>query len=198
MFHASIISLLRPLVLENNSDSLGLEARSDKPAEAVSNASVKQMRRLITIYQSQFHDKIPTVFWHTGCLFLANYAVRSTASFERRVLDFHLAVSGYESLYPRYPVVIAIVKGMLAMAVTAELIGTQDAYKIIRRLRDEETGPRPVEEPTQVCFMVDLDLAVTDQEGAHVDSLAQRFDDLILFDEFTQGQVDKDGGVTIS
>jgi hypothetical protein len=35
-------------------------------------------------------------------------------------------------------------------------------------------------EPTEACFVVDLDLGLSDAVGSHVDSLAQNFDDMFM------------------
>lgn len=84
------------------------------------------------------------------------------------------------------------------MAASNNLITTQEAYDIICQLRAKSHGPALIEEPTAACFMIDLDLALTDQDGAHIDRLAQIFDDMVMFESFTHERVDEDGSVTVS
>lgn len=163
----------------------------------ITTASIHQLRRCITIYEHHFARRWPTVFWHTGCLFLANYAIRSNEPKEARSRDLRLALNGYRSLYPRYPVTLLIVKGLLTMAAAAQLTTTQDAYEYIRELRARGPNTASLDPPTEACFMVDLDTALVDQTSAHIDHLAQRFDDMVMFDEFTHGRLDLEGGVRI-
>lgn len=167
------------------------------PAKEVSTSSINQLRRCIIIYQNRFTGRWPAAFWHTGCLFVANYAIRSTDPEHLRARDLRLALNGYKSLYPRYPVTLLVAKGLLTMAAAAHLTTAQEAYEFIRQLRARGPNTAALDPPTAACFMVDLDTALIDQGSAHIDHLAQRFDDMVMFDEFTHGRIDLDGGVAI-
>lgn len=77
------------------------------------------------------------------------------------------------------------------MAVSNDVMTSQEAGQVIRRFKAKGDGPYPIEEPTETSFMIDLDLALTDQGGAHIDNLARQFDDMVMFDEFiTHDHVD--------
>lgn len=101
-------------------------------------------------------------------------------------------------LYPKYAVVGPIFKGLLSMAVYNGIITSQEAYEALGQLLAKKQDRSVTVQPTESCFMVDLDLALTDLTSAHVDSLAQRFDDMVMFDNFTHGRTDGDGGVSLS
>lgn len=195
--HAAIVTLLRPLVLEHDVTPFGLASHSTFPAQDISTSSINQLRRCITIYQHQFAGRWPAVFWHTGCLFVANHAIRSPEPERVRSRDLQLALNGYKSLYPRYPVTLLVAKGLLTMAAAAHLTTAQEAYEFIRQLRSSGTSAAALDPPIEAFFVVDLDTAVTDQGSADITHLAQRFDDMVMFDEFTHGRLDLDGGLAI-
>lgn len=178
------------MALCQDNGPLGFVSISERPAEIISTASVSQLKRLLVSYQVHFSTEAPTPFWHTACLHVANAAIRSPETDRSRRPYFYRCLDGYRSLYPRYPVTFTIVKGLLGMAMSTDVISTQEACEGMDQLKSK--GTAKITEPTEACFMIDLELALTDQQGAHIDSLAQRFDDMVMFDEFTYGQINKD------
>jgi hypothetical protein len=92
-------------------------------------------------------------------------------------------------------------KGLLAIAVARRLVPPQEAYTMLQQIRKKQlqvASPSPLTADTSgTCIIIDLDLALTDQESARIDRVAQRFDDMVMFDQFTDNRVDADGGVAI-
>ncbi|KAG9254474.1 uncharacterized protein F5Z01DRAFT_107648 [Emericellopsis atlantica] len=200
MFHSAVLFGLRPLVSEANHASLMPDSETLCTAQEISRASANQLRRLVTIYQSQFFRNTLSILWHTGCLYLANAAMPSLTGQPAQVSDLYLALAGYRSLYPQYPVALTIYKGLLAIAVARRLVTQQEALatmEIIQNRQSGATSPPPPPDPSTTCFIVDLDLALTDQANARIDRVAQKFDDMVMFDEFTVNRADVDGGVAI-
>lgn len=193
-----MMSLLRPLMLHHDETPLGVGSKINSSAAEIYAASVNQMGVLTTVYQLQFSLKSPTVLWHTACLYSANAAIRGPNLEPLRRHYFDTAIEGYASLYPRFPVTIGLVKGLMTMAMADKLISTKEAYELVKRLREKGEDRQLIAEPTAACFMVDLDLAMTDLNGAHIDNLAHDFDEMAMFDEFTHGRADEDVDVAIN
>jgi hypothetical protein len=75
----------------------------------------------------------------------------------------------------------SIAKGLLLMAVMGNLITREEACREIGEFQSGNDGePSYAMEPTEACFVVDLDLGLSDAVGSHVDSLAQNFDDMFM------------------
>jgi hypothetical protein len=176
----------------------GLSSTDERPAESISSASINQLKRLMVVYQSRSSAELTTVHWHTACLYVANAVIRQSGDANRRRSYLYRCLEGYKALYPRYAASVSISKGLLSMAVSNDLMTSQEAFAYLSQLLAKKEYQSPVAGPTESCFMVDLDLALTDQAAAHIDSLAQRFDDMVMFDNFTHGRADEDGGVSVA
>lgn len=77
-----------------------------------------------------------------------------------------------------------VIQGLLAMAIDATVITISEGQLIIRALRARNSRPQP-RKRRQGGFFLDLDLAVTDRDAAQVDSLVDRFEEMTVFNEFT-------------
>jgi hypothetical protein len=176
----------------------GLSSTDERPAESISSASINQLKRLMVVYQSRSSAELTTVHWHTACLYVANAVIRRAGDANSRRSYLYRCLEGYKALYPRYAASVPISKGLLSMAVSSGLMTSQEAFAYLSQLLAKKEHQSPVAGPTESCFMVDLDLALTDQVAAHIDSLAQRFDDMVMFDNFTHGRADEDGGVSVA
>lgn len=176
-FHTCVMTLMRPLVLRHDHTPLVVDAMEKCSATGIYEASVDQLRDLTTVYQRHFSTVAPSVLWHTACLYTANAAIR-THDMDHRRYYFDLAIESYASFYPRFSVTIAIIKGLMSMAISEGLITNKDAYDFVKELRGKGVDRKELAERTYTCFIIDLDLALEDLEEAHVDNLARNFDEM--------------------
>jgi hypothetical protein len=129
------MTVTHPLVLRRDTATLLEGESSNRTAEAIYSASTMQMHRLVDSHR--FHSRISTtnVFWHTALLFSANASIRTSgSSFPARQWRLLRAMDAYADLYPRYPVMQVIFRGLMTMAVEAGILGSQEAVKLARRL----------------------------------------------------------------
>jgi hypothetical protein len=182
--------------------TLGLSTADGNPVETISRASISQLKRLMVSYQSRSPTDLSTVHWHTACLYVANAMIRGRGQYKGRRSYFSRCLEGYKVLYPQYAVIVPIFKGLLSMGVFNGVITSQEAYdalgQLLAKRGNQHQSSSGVVEPTKCCFMIDLDLALTDMTAARVDGLAQRFDDMVMFENFTHGRADEDGGVSVA
>lgn len=139
--------------------------------------------------------------WHIACLYVANAMIRGHGQYKGRWSYFSRCLEGYKMLYPRYAVTVPIFKGLLSMAMSNGIITSQEAYDAFGQLLANKGGLQhhsSIVEPTECFFVIDLDLALTDVVAAHIDSLAQKFDDMVMFENFTHGRADEDGVVSVA
>ncbi|KAH8168468.1 C6 transcription factor [Sarocladium implicatum] len=185
-FHAAIMSLLHPLALQGDRSPLLDGVSQDRSAEAIRASSAAQMHRLVDIHHFRTRTSKTSVFWHTSLLFSANASIRQRGNgLAIRRRRFYRAIDGFAYLHPRYPVMQDIIRGLMAMAVEAGLLGSPEAVRLARELADKGGGGDVVKEPTEACYILDLETALIDRSQALVDKLAQRFAEIVMFDEFT-------------
>lgn len=100
----------------------------------------------------------------------------------------HLAqsLSGYADFYPQYPVVMPIIKAITGMAVEKGLMASPEAIARANAVKERGDTAMVAGEPTEACFIVDLRAGLTDRENAHLDTVVRKFEEIAMFDEFTQ------------
>jgi hypothetical protein len=115
-------------------------------------------------------------------LHVANAALQDTTDPQSKAY-FRLCVNCYGDLFMAFRVAEGIVRSLLSIALRKGAMTGAEAQALLQRVRGN--GPRYQNLKTiTATFVVDLNLAVTDREGAQVESLADMFDNLRLFDEF--------------
>lgn len=181
------MTLTHPLALRGDSTPLLDGESRNRSAEAIYSASAAQIHRLVDIHRFESRIVSTSVFWHAALLFSANASIRSAGGpLPTRQWRFLRVMDGYADLHSRYPVMEVIFRGLMTMAVETGLLGSQEAVKLARRLA--EKGARlgsAGEEPTEICLVADLEVALVDRAMALVDVLSQRFDEIVMFDDFT-------------
>ncbi|RMZ81257.1 hypothetical protein DV737_g2560, partial [Chaetothyriales sp. CBS 132003] len=96
---------------------------------------------------------------------------------------FFLCLHQYKILARSFRLVQWIVPGLLTIAVQYGAINSSEANSIKKQFRADQRIRRP--EGSGAGFVLDMDLAVTDWRAAQADTLAAKFEDLSLFNEFT-------------
>jgi hypothetical protein len=121
-----------------------------------------------------------------------------------------ICLAAYARLAKPYRIVVNVVRGLLAMALAAEALRSDEAGAIMREVRRQcEEGPEGADmdmgeessraederqtvrerreghsDRLHASFVVDLDLAMRDRMAAQVQVIADKFEDLTMFDEF--------------
>ena len=98
-----------------------------------------------------------------------------------------LCLYHYSRLNICYSVAGTITQGLLAIAVDRGAIKFQQAASYMDMF--SLNGQRKIGQKVQSGFVVDLDLALTDKDAAFAETLADKFDQLTMFSDFTEGVV---------
>jgi hypothetical protein len=141
-YHSAILDVFRPLLPgRQNGQHLRLCTFSepDSKVEAFFTASVDQLKCLIITYRSQYALATSTILWHTTLIYLANAMAAFPADPESHI-QFFMCLYGYESLRRSFNVADAIGRGLLAMALRANRIGTREARAILEHFGGFATG----------------------------------------------------------
>ncbi|KAI4158631.1 MAG: hypothetical protein LQ342_007283 [Letrouitia transgressa] len=100
---------------------------------------------------------------------------------------FALSIRIYQDLYVCFPIYKHIVQGFLAMAMENDAITVSEARNIIEQF-EEKGKHHKTSERVVGSFTIDFDLALTKPDDAKAHTLALKFHELSIFDQFTSGE----------
>ncbi|KAK8043263.1 hypothetical protein PG993_005693 [Apiospora rasikravindrae] len=188
--HAAILDIFRPFLRRDEDEKLRLRTFSapDRAPMAAYKASVNQLKHLIVHFRSSYEASTCTLLWHTAMTYVANAMLRDSRDPEWYQYLL-LCLYGYETLRRPFRVAEAIGRGLLTMMLrdkNNDTFTSAQAHEILRNLK--ERGLSYSTDEIRAPFMGDLELAQTDPEGAAVEKLAGDFEDMALFQEFTNDQ----------
>ncbi|KAH8893966.1 hypothetical protein GQ53DRAFT_644312 [Thozetella sp. PMI_491] len=193
-YHAIIADLFRPFLrgTEQHIRLKGFGSEAATPA-AVFKASIKQLLRLTLVYRSRFPSASYTFLWHTALLYVANAMLSpgmvTSAPRESRAW-FLMCLDGYRDLITSFPITEGIAKGLLSMAMRSRLIKAEEARNIAADMRKKANGSA-AEGVSKELLMVDLDLAMVSPLASRVENLAEQFNTLAMWEEFTTEDEDE-------
>lgn len=156
----------------------------DDVATTIFAASLNQLKHLALVFRYTFACASYAAFWHVALMHVGNAALQCIEDPEWRSY-FILCLDGYGDLFGAFPVAGAIAKSLLSMALRLSAITSSEARNLMARISEKGTH-HPYTDQTSASFVVDLDLAVTDRAAAELAKLNNAFDDLVIFQEFTQ------------
>ncbi|KAH6705809.1 hypothetical protein EV126DRAFT_439876 [Verticillium dahliae] len=184
-FHAAILDIFRPFIQHPvaRQSRVTTFSSSESSPEAAFRASLTQLKRLIVVYRSKYQSSEHTILWHTALIYVANAVLQDTRDPEWHFY-FLQCVSGYESLRKSYRLAEVVGRALLSMTLRNGDISGTEARELLQRLKqkglDHDTSDR-----IRATFMGDLELAMTNPRQASVENLAEQFEDMALWQEFT-------------
>jgi hypothetical protein len=185
--HCAILDLFRPFLSEKTSTPRRLKTfySEDSSPDVVFNASVKRLKHLIILYRSQYAPSTYSSLWHTALIYVANAILQDTDDDPEWRFYLLLCVYGYVHLRQSFRLAEAAGLALLSMTLLHSSVPTADARSIAEDLRAKGLPNSANEDNIRATFMADLSLAVSDPSEASVEKLARRFDDIALFQEYT-------------
>ncbi|KAK8140363.1 hypothetical protein PG984_000429 [Apiospora sp. TS-2023a] len=183
-FHGAVLNVFRPFQRRPHGYKMSSFASPDSFPATAFVASLNQMKRLVVL--SHLHhppnDRSP---------FLSSALVQIFCGLLKNVDDaewkhyFELCLMLGSQLFTWYHVLGPILQGTLAMGLRDGALSAKEAQDFLQKYvsadRHEETMEAIM---NGAAFTLDLDLVMTDPTDAMTQSLARRFDDLVLFSEF--------------
>ncbi|KZL86468.1 c6 transcription factor, partial [Colletotrichum incanum] len=182
-FHGTILYLLRPFIPSDQQHGFKSWSPSANQIHAFFAASVEQLKELVEVYAS-YPQSTFSIFGHSALLHVANAVASDTSNSEWRPY-FLSCIRAYQALYSSFTVAEVIAGGLLSMVVRKGAMDMAEAFGLLQELRAKK-NQKLVGRATGM-FVTDLDLAVTDREAARVDRLMEKFEEMTVLDEFTQG-----------
>ncbi|KAH7247419.1 uncharacterized protein BKA55DRAFT_739434 [Fusarium redolens] len=200
-FHVAILSILHPFTVRARDSSRSLRFKTfpckRSSPDAAYKASVNQLKRLIVVYRKNYMSSTYTMLWHTGLIHVANANLGDTKDPAWRFYLF-FCIQCYGRLRQAYRFAEAIGRSLLSMALQQGDLPASEARHIMEQYEENRLINPPYD--IRATFMADLNLAMTNPSEASVESLADRFEDIAIFQEFTNAggssedeQIESDG-----
>lgn len=124
------------------------------------------------------------MLWHTALIHVANAILGDTRDPSWRFYLF-FCVQTYGELRRSFRFAETSGRSILSMTLQQGDISAEEARKLMEQF--EENRLSKPSDDIRATFMADLNLAMTDPEGASVESLSDKFEEIALFREFTNG-----------
>ncbi|PHH91326.1 hypothetical protein CDD83_897 [Cordyceps sp. RAO-2017] len=181
-FHAAILDIFRPYIKSIPQGTLRTFAHPGGTPQAVYNASIAWLKRLIFNYRSNYKTSSYSILWHTAMIYVAN-AILDNAMEENWYQSLLLCVYGYQRLGRSWRVAGAITKALLSMTLRKKDLSSDAARLLLRDL--ENSNWSHAEGGIRATFMADLDLALSDPQSATVECLAEQFEENAMLRDYT-------------
>jgi len=159
-------------------------------------ASVKQLKRLVYLYYVQ-NKGAPFSSWYYPGLLNVGQALLTDHSDPDWRLYLLLCIRAWLQLYLTYPIYSDVTQAFLAMAMRNGIVPTSHANEVMACFKQAGKHHERSEQPIST-FIIDFSLAPVDPQNARIGAIAETFEDMVIFDEFTTGDyvAQAEGGVT--
>ena len=190
-YHQVVISMLRPLIRDEGGNAAKDKVKlrslwsADASPEAISAASIKQLKRLAFHYYFLYPTELHILYVNAGLVQLVNYCLKHQSDADARPL-FLFCVRYWRDLYICYPMFIEVAKAYLSMAIRDDLLTTKEATQLIDEVGLQGQHHDTTEQPI-INFIADTDLVYDDPKEAEASRLARRFAQLGLFQDIIEG-----------
>jgi hypothetical protein len=184
IYHCTVLSLFRPFLDSSNQSYLRSFSSIDGTPSSIFAASLKQLKRIIYTCYAQ-SPRPSNNGWFNAAIIQVSYDVIKNKDHDKHwFFYFRLCFSFWKELYRRYRVFYHIVQATLAFALQSGAITHNLTSKLIKELY---TVGKHHEAPegALTSAVLDFELAVNNLQASKMDSIAQQFDDLLLFDQLT-------------
>jgi hypothetical protein len=189
-FHSMVIRLFYPFIQGTANYShkkLHSFSSDDSSATAIITASLNQLKRLALLFQKRHPSTMWAILVNPPLVQLGDVMLnRRLPHGPDRRLYFLLCLRTWIEMYQSYAVCWDVAKGFLSRAMRDGVMSSVEAKELMTELLRRGVHHK-VPEQAMSSIVIDYDLAEGNLEVARVKVLAERFDELALYDEFTTG-----------
>lgn len=190
-YHCVVLSIFRPF-LKNSKGKLALELAGlpsfwsrDNNADSIFNASLNQLKQIIFEYYFFYPPESHSIVFNVALLQVATASLAKPSTSDS-CRDFLFCVRCWQGLYICYPVFADILQAYLSIALRNGVLTTKEVEKLSMELR-AKGGHHDKSMTATTSILVDFDLALTEPKEAQTHTLAERFTELSLFADLTEG-----------
>ncbi|KAH9907619.1 hypothetical protein F4778DRAFT_778057 [Xylariomycetidae sp. FL2044] len=196
-FNAIVLNTFHPFVQKTAIFSGRLRgfAASDSHPRTIYAASVAQLKQL-TLWYHLRDGKSMSIWVNPGSLVLVGALLRDEDLVDlSQRLYILLGIRCCANLYVAYPIFLDIARAFLAMSLQRKAVSSAEASALVSHVRQNGAHHTVLGEVVSKCFP-DADLASREPDKASAHDIAELFENLNIFEQFTTGGdfVPDDGG----
>lgn len=176
-FHTAVIDLFRPFAEEQPQPKILSFTGDAATPTAIVMVSIKQLKRIVYQYRSNFESAKYSIIWQSGMLYLVNHILREYSSKEAQFY-FLLCMRGYQYLARHMPFVSGIVQSLFTVAMRLGIVLPDDAQRLLNEVQSENDRSQEF----LSAYPVDLQVASIDPSAATLEKLTQDFQMKIILE----------------
>lgn len=144
-------------------------------------ASINQLKRLSYMYYMQYKGS-PFSSWYNSGLIIISQALLKDRSDPNWRLYLSLCIRAWLQLNLTYPIYAGITQGFLAMAIRDGAVSVRAAKEIMTYFGQYGRHHKCEKQPIST-FITGFDAAQKDSQNTRINTIAETFNDIILFKE---------------
>lgn len=178
---------------EEKNKRLRTFSSADSSPNAIFDASLQQLQRLVLVYRINYRSSTYTILWHTALVYVANAMLSEPERHESWLSYLMLCIYGYEGLRRSWRVADVITRALLSMMLRNRSISTDLARDILANFQTMgEPGDELAFGEMRATFMADMDMAVSHPEAATVEKQADQLEEIASLMDYTTLLEDQD------
>ncbi|SCV35422.1 uncharacterized protein FFFS_04730 [Fusarium fujikuroi] len=182
-FHCAVLDIFRPFAQVHQSYKLQSFSSPDSTPQTIFSASLNQLKRLALLYRTRQMPNSYMPHINTSLMHIANTICKETNDPTSKFY-FLLCIRYWQHLYIGYPIFGEIAQAFLTMAMNNGLITNREAKGLMAEVKEQGRHHELSHVGISTTLIVDFDLAMTNRGKADVQAVAQKFEEVALFDEF--------------
>ncbi|KDN63562.1 hypothetical protein CSUB01_09347 [Colletotrichum sublineola] len=186
IFHVIIITIFRPFTSIPSTERLKSFSSTDSHPKQIYAASVNQLCDLIGHYRANYPVDSFSCFIGPG-LFTLGLALLEDRTEPMWRFYFLLCLQCWRDLYVCYPLFRNVAQTFLSIAVQKNAFTSTEAKELMEYIDNYGRHHAKGAEALTTFF---FDLSAGAVSEFHIDAMARKLDDMILFDEFTTGAME--------
>ncbi|KAI8943582.1 hypothetical protein NX059_001577 [Plenodomus lindquistii] len=188
--HLAIMDIFRPFIAQENEHGPRHYLPKGASPMTIFSASVKQVKALIFEYTYQYKPSDWHAYFPAAIIYAANAVLNDRFDPEQRAYFFYYIHVGrsFRSLSTA-STVNGTMQALLALAHAKGAITSAEAVGFTDEFSDDYFAKEIKIKKVSNGWAVDMDKAASNKEAANTDFLANRFQEITLFSEFTEGVV---------
>ncbi|CAG7561152.1 unnamed protein product [Fusarium equiseti] len=183
-FHCAVLDIFRPFTQTQQGYKLRSFNSQDSTPKTIFAASLNQMKRLVLLYRTQKMPNSYMPYINISLIHIANTICKEGPHDITSKFYFLLCIRYWQHLYVGYPIFSHVIQAFLTMAINNGLMSNREAKTLMADVLAGGKHHELAHEGIQTNFIVDFDLAMTNPDEAGVQAVAQKFEEVALFDEF--------------
>ncbi|KAM0740065.1 hypothetical protein ACQRIT_005249 [Beauveria bassiana] len=188
LFHHAVLTLFQPF--QGNVEELCLRSFTspDATPSAIYNASLKQLQRLIYTHHNR-KAQSPTICFFNTAVMKVSIEVLKCADYDPDwYFYFRLCFQFWKDAFVCYRPFQLIAQANLAAALDCGALSSNTANAMMQEIRAVGKHHMASDEAV-IQGLLDFDLATRSLQEAQIVAMAQRFDELLLFNDLTTGDL---------